>query len=145
MMQRSLATPAPSNASITASQETVMFMTKTVLDMIAGGCPTDGATPAQIRAERQERQQQYTAAENGCNAVQSGGRRCVAHNHFGLGGAPPSSTSAASARSTATNVSSLLVNMTCKSSLLARSSVQRLRKGRMLPPLSSVNTWSPMG
>lgn len=102
-MKRSvITTRIPSNASITASQETVMFMTKTVLDMIVGGCPTDGATPAQIRAERQERQQQYTAAENGCNAVQSGGRRCVAHNHFGLGGAPPSSTSAASARSTAT-------------------------------------------
>ena len=102
-MKRSvITTRIPPNASITASQETVMFMTKTVLDMIAGGCPTDGATPAQIRAERQERQQQYTAAENGCNAVQSGGRRCVAQNHFGLGGAPPSSTSAASARSTAT-------------------------------------------
>ncbi|PLC07458.1 hypothetical protein CY658_10930 [Variovorax sp. RO1] len=89
MKQSVIATKVPSNASITASQETVMFMTKTVLDMIAANCPTEpGVTPAQIAAERQTRQQQYTAAENACNAVQSGGRRCVAQNHFGPGAAP---------------------------------------------------------
>ncbi|MDA7415728.1 hypothetical protein PGB34_05070 [Xenophilus arseniciresistens] len=83
-----MGTRIPSNASVTASTETVMFMTGTVLDMIAGGCPTDGTTPAQIEAERKERQQQYKAAEDACNAVQSGGRRCVAANHFGPGAAP---------------------------------------------------------
>jgi hypothetical protein len=45
MKRSAITTRIPPNASITASQETVMFMTKTVLDMIAGGCPTDGATP----------------------------------------------------------------------------------------------------
>ncbi|OEZ31334.1 hypothetical protein [Variovorax boronicumulans] len=82
MKQSVIATKVPSNASITASQETVMFMTKTVLDMIAGDCPTEpGVTSAQIDAERKARQQQYTAAENACNAVQSGGRRCVPQAH----------------------------------------------------------------
>ncbi|WP_447787696.1 hypothetical protein [Variovorax boronicumulans] len=81
MKQTVMATRVPPNASVTASTETVMFMTKTVLDMIAGDCPTDGTTPAQIEAERQERQRQYTAAESACNAVQSGGRRCVARAH----------------------------------------------------------------
>ncbi|MNL52719.1 hypothetical protein D3C87_1759170 [compost metagenome] len=86
MKQSVIATKVAPNASITASQETVMFMTKTVLDMIAANCPTEpGVTPAQIAAERQTRQQQYAAAENACNAVQSGGRRCVAQNHFGPG------------------------------------------------------------
>ncbi|MDP9877646.1 hypothetical protein J2W25_001952 [Variovorax boronicumulans] len=81
MKQAVMTTRVPPNASITASQETVMFLTKTVLEMIAGGCPTDGTTPAQIEAERQERQRQYTAAESACNAVQSGGRRCVPRAH----------------------------------------------------------------
>lgn len=82
--QAVIATRVPDNASITASQETVMFMTKTVLDMIASGCPTEpGVTPLQVEAERKTRQQHYTAAENACNQVQSGGRRCVAQNHFG--------------------------------------------------------------
>ncbi|MDP9882390.1 hypothetical protein J2W25_006730 [Variovorax boronicumulans] len=81
MKQTVMTTRVPSNASVTASTETVMFMTKTVLDMIAGGCPTDSSTPAQIEAERQERQRQYTAAESACNAVQSGGRRCVPRVH----------------------------------------------------------------
>lgn len=81
-----ISTKVPPNASITASTETVMFMTKTVLDMIASSCPTEpGVTPAQVAEERQLRQQQYAAAENTCNAVQSGGRRCVAQNHFGPG------------------------------------------------------------
>jgi hypothetical protein len=70
----------PDNASITDSQETVMFMTRSIVDMIDGGCP--GGTPEQRRAERDLRQQQYAAAEQACNAVQSGGRHCVAHNHF---------------------------------------------------------------
>lgn len=84
--QTVIATRIPDNASITESQETVMFMTNTILDMIADGCPTEsGVTPAQIAAERQLRQQQFDAAESACNAVQSGGRRCVARNHFGSG------------------------------------------------------------
>jgi len=81
MKQAVMTTRVPPNASVTASTETVMFLTKTVLDMIAGGCPTDGTTPAQIEAERAERQRQYTAAENACNQVQSGGRRCVPRVH----------------------------------------------------------------
>lgn len=81
MKQMVMTTRVPLNASVTASTETVMFMTKTVLGMIAGGCPTDGAAPMQIEAERQERQRQYTAAESACNAVQSGGRRCVPRVH----------------------------------------------------------------
>lgn len=82
MKQSVITARVPPNASITASQETVMFMTKTVLDMIAAGCPTEsGVTPAQIEAERKLRQQQYAAAESACNAVQSGGRRCVPQAH----------------------------------------------------------------
>lgn len=81
MKQAVLTTRVPPNASVTASTETVMFLTKTVLNMIAGGCQTDGTTPAEIEAERQERQRQYAAAENACNAVQSGGRRCVPQAH----------------------------------------------------------------
>lgn len=77
-----IATKVPPNASVTAAMETVMFMTKTVLDMIDGGCPTEpGVTPAQVAAERKERQQQYATAEQNCNAVQSGGRRCVPQAH----------------------------------------------------------------
>ncbi|RGE45696.1 hypothetical protein DZC30_07015 [Comamonas testosteroni] len=81
MKQAVISTRIPANASVTTSMETVMFMTKTALDMIAGNCPTEGATPAQIEAERQERTRQYKAAEDACNAVQSGGRRCVAQRH----------------------------------------------------------------
>ena len=81
MKQAVIATKVPSNASVTTSMEIVMFMTKTTLDMIAGNCPTEGATPAQIEAERQERTRQYKAAEDACNAVQSGGRKCVAQRH----------------------------------------------------------------
>ncbi|KQX93887.1 hypothetical protein [Variovorax sp. Root473] len=95
-MKRSvMTTKVPPNTSVTASTETVMFMTKTVLDMIAGGCPTDGTTPAQIEAERQERQRQYTAAESACNAVQSGGRRCVARVHTAAEVSRPAVSSAA--------------------------------------------------
>ncbi|MDH6167674.1 hypothetical protein M2282_002824 [Variovorax boronicumulans] len=86
MKQSVIATRVPANASITASNETVMFMTRTALNMIAGNCPTEpGVTPAQIEAERRQRQQQYTAAESACNAVQSGDRRCGPRNHFGPG------------------------------------------------------------
>lgn len=91
--QAVIATHIPDSASITESQETVMFMTKTILDMIADNCPTEsGVTPAQIAAERKQRQQQYAAAESACNAVQSGGRRCVALDHFGPGAKAASTT-----------------------------------------------------
>lgn len=89
MKQNVIATQIPPNATITASQETVMFMTKTTIDMIDGGCPTEpGVTPAQIAAERQQRQQQYKTAESACNQVQSGGRLCTPSNHFGPGTSP---------------------------------------------------------
>ena len=90
MMQTVNATRVTPNASVTASTETAMFMTKTSLDMIDGGCP--GITPQ----DRQEHQQAYLAAERACNQVQSGGRRCVAQNHFGPGASTRSSTPAAS-------------------------------------------------
>ncbi|MDQ8037198.1 MAG: hypothetical protein REI12_07230 [Pedobacter sp.] len=77
----------PPDASITASQETVMFMARAVIDMIDGGCP--GGTAEQRSAERKLRQQQYDAAERACNAVQAGGRHCVAQNYFEPGLAPP--------------------------------------------------------
>lgn len=81
--QMIIATRIPDNASITASQETVMFMTKTVIDMIDSHCPTEpGVTSAQISAERQVRQQQYAAAESACNAVQSGNRKCTPYKHY---------------------------------------------------------------
>ncbi|QAU35195.1 hypothetical protein [Janthinobacterium sp. 17J80-10] len=88
-----IAIKIPSNASITTSTETVMFITRTVMDMLDGGCP--GVTPEQRISERQHRQEQYAAAEQACNAVQSGGRRCVARNHFGPGGAPQAVASGA--------------------------------------------------
>lgn len=92
MKQSVISTKVPPNASITASTETVMFMLKTTLDMIAASCPTEpGVTAAQIEAERKLRQQQYAAAESACNAVQSGGRRCVpqAHTATGVSSRPP--------------------------------------------------------
>jgi len=103
MKQTVMTTRVPPNASVTASTETVMFMTKTVLDMIAGGCPTDGTTPAQIEAERQERQRQYAAAESACNQVQSGGRRCVPQAHLSAGAVskPPVASAANNARQSA--------------------------------------------
>lgn len=82
MKRTVIATKIPPNASITAANETVMFMTKAVLDMIAAKCPTEpGVTAAQIEAERQQREQQYAAAERACNAVQSGGRKCIPQAH----------------------------------------------------------------
>ncbi|MDP9902955.1 hypothetical protein [Variovorax ginsengisoli] len=82
MKQMVMSAKVPPNASITSSMETVMYMTKVVLDMIANGCPTEaGTTPAQIEAEKRERERQYAEAEKACNAVQVGGRRCVPQAH----------------------------------------------------------------
>ena len=73
-------TKIPDNASVTSSNETVMFMTKTAIDMIDGGCP--GGTPQQRIDERQRYMDAYTAAEDACNAVQSGDRKCAPQKHF---------------------------------------------------------------
>jgi hypothetical protein len=71
--------------------------------MIAADCPTEpGVTLGQIEAERKMRQQQYTAAENACNTVQTGGRRCIAQNHFGPGTATRPSTPVTSVAPTET-------------------------------------------
>jgi hypothetical protein len=87
-------TKVPSNVSVTASTETVMFMRKTSLDMIDGGCP---GTTSQ---DRQEHQQAYLAAERACNQVQSGGRRCVPQKHTAAVAVskPPVASSASSAQ-----------------------------------------------
>ncbi len=90
MEQTVNATRVAPDASVTASTETVMFMTQMALDMIDGRC--HGSTPQ----TRQERQQAYFAAERACNQVQSGGRQCVAQNHFGPGASTRPSTPAAS-------------------------------------------------
>ena len=71
------ATKVGPNASVTASTETVMFLTQMALDMVDDGCPGFGPQG------RQDQQQAYFAAERACNQVRSGGRRCVAQNHFG--------------------------------------------------------------
>lgn len=94
MRQTVIATKVPSTASVTASTETVMFMTKTSLDMIDGGCP--GITPQ----DRQEHQQAYLAAESACNQVQSGGRRCVPQKHTAAVAVsrPPVASAASSAQ-----------------------------------------------
>lgn len=84
--QAVIATTIPANASVTAHQETAMFMTSTALEMIDRGCP--GGTPAQRAAERQRYAQAYAAAEQACNQVQSGGRPCTVRNHFGPGTVP---------------------------------------------------------
>lgn len=89
MEQSVIATKVPPNASVTAAMETVMFMTKTTIDMIDGDCPTSpGVTQSQVAEERKARLQQYKTAEQNCNAVQSGGHRCVARAH--AAGAPVS-------------------------------------------------------
>lgn len=89
MKQLVIATRIPSQASVTASTETVMFMTKTAIDMIDHRCPVEpGVTDAQIVAARQTYQEQFIAAQNACNAVQSGERRCSARNYFGPGSKP---------------------------------------------------------
>jgi len=72
-----------SNASITASTETTMFLLKTQMEMVDGKCPPNpGITPQQVAAARKEWEAAYKAAENACNQVQSGGYRCVARSHF---------------------------------------------------------------
>ncbi|WPH13047.1 hypothetical protein [Variovorax paradoxus] len=94
MRQMVTTTKVPSNVSVTASTETVMFMRKTSLDMIDGGCP---GTTSQ---DRQEHQQAYLAAERACNQVQSGGRRCVPQKHTAAVAVskPPVASSASSAQ-----------------------------------------------
>lgn len=77
--QQVRSTTVPPNASITASTETVMFMTRTALDMIDGGCPGMSA------GDRKSYQESFASAEQACNQVQAGGRRCVPANHFGPG------------------------------------------------------------
>lgn len=73
----------PPNASITSSQETVMFMTKTALEMIASGCPTEpGVTSAQIDQAQKEYFEAYQSAERACNQVQVGERKCSPRKHF---------------------------------------------------------------
>lgn len=82
------ATRVPANAtSVTASTETNMFMIKMTLDMMDGGCPGAGV-------DRVSAQQSYKAAEDACNAVQSGGRRCVAQSHYGPAARPQSPVAA---------------------------------------------------
>ena len=73
-------TKIPDNASVTSSTETVMFMTKTAIDMIDGGCP--GGTPQQRIDERKQYLDAYSAAEDACNAVQSGERKCAPQKHY---------------------------------------------------------------
>lgn len=73
------AVKVPPDASITASTETVMWMTKTAISMLDDGCGEGSA--AQKAAERQQYMAAYNAAEQACNAVQSGARRCVPYNH----------------------------------------------------------------
>jgi hypothetical protein len=59
MLQSVVATKVPPNASVTAAMETVMFMTKTEIDMMDGGCPPNpGVTQSQMAAARKERQTQ---------------------------------------------------------------------------------------
>ncbi|MDA7416280.1 hypothetical protein PGB34_07875 [Xenophilus arseniciresistens] len=77
-------TRIPANASITASQETVMFMTRTAIEMHDAGCPGVSA------AERRQYQESFAAAQRACDQVQSGGRRCTPNNHFGPGATPGS-------------------------------------------------------
>lgn len=86
LKQAVIATRIPANAAITASQETVMWMTNAAVQVIDAGC-ADG-TPPQQAAARQQYQQAYTTANQACNQVQAGGRQCVARNHFGPGAAP---------------------------------------------------------
>lgn len=87
--QQVITTQIPPDASITASLETVMFMARAVIDMIHAGCPPEqGTTGAQITAELKLRQEQYAEALNACNAAQSGGRQCIAKNHFSSTGTP---------------------------------------------------------
>lgn len=86
LKQAVIATRIPSNAAVTSSQETVMWMTSTAVQLIDAGCG-DG-TPQQRAVERQQYQQNYTTASQACNQVQAGGRPCVARNHFGPGAAP---------------------------------------------------------
>ncbi|GER15090.1 hypothetical protein VCH24_00800 [Variovorax boronicumulans] len=69
MRQIVITTKVPAGASVTASTETVMLLTKTAMDMIDGDCQ---GTSMQ---DRQEHQAAYLAAERACNQVQSGGRR----------------------------------------------------------------------
>lgn len=79
MKQQVVATSVTSQHSITASQETVMFMTKTAIDMFDGGC--QGVTAE----ERQRYQQAYAVAERNCNQVQSTNYRCVPRAHTSAG------------------------------------------------------------
>lgn len=80
------ATQIPGNASVTASRETVMFLLRSMVEYLDGGCGS--GTLQQRAAERARIEQAYAETETSCNQVQSGGRRCVAANHFGPGAVP---------------------------------------------------------
>lgn len=98
LKQAVIATKIPDNASVIDSQETLMWITNTAVQMIDAGCP--GGTPLQRSAERQQHLQTYAAAEQACNQVQSAGRRCLARNHYGPGAASKPVTPAAARSNT---------------------------------------------
>lgn len=95
LKQAVIATRIPDNASITSSQETLMWIANTAVQMIDGGCP--GGTPQQRSAQRQQYQQVHADAQQACNQVQSGGLRCVARNHYASGAAAPKPAAPAAA------------------------------------------------
>ncbi|HEX5276532.1 MAG TPA: hypothetical protein VFW42_02565 [Fluviicoccus sp.] len=68
----------PANASITASTETLMYRLDQALARLESEC---AGSPDYAQARR-ELTEARKGAEDACNAVQSGGRRCAPKRHF---------------------------------------------------------------
>lgn len=68
----------PANATITASTETLMYRLDQALARLESEC---AGSPDYARARR-ELTEARKGAEDACNAVQSGGRRCAPKRHF---------------------------------------------------------------
>ena len=71
----------PDNAGATEAFESLMFVQKSSIRLIDGGCPL-GKPDVDRASARQSLLNGYQDTENDCNAIQSGGRRCIAQNHF---------------------------------------------------------------
>jgi hypothetical protein len=71
----------PENADHTRALETLMFIYKTAVQIIDGGCPIKDSSSGRASV-RQSFLRDYAEAENDCNAIQVGGRRCIAQKHY---------------------------------------------------------------
>lgn len=71
----------PDKADVVPALETRMFVQKSAMRLIDGGCPISNPNPDRA-AVRQSLLNDFQTTEKDCNAVKTGGRPCVAQKHF---------------------------------------------------------------